>query len=71
MYLHQTASDKAIVNQDDETVMRLAEAGKAGTVPFSVSKTLEQGAYVKDGMIMFNGEVILPLEEVSRPALIT
>lgn len=67
VYLHQTASDKAIVNQDDETVVRLAEAGKAEIVPFSVSKTLEQGAYVKDSMIMFNGEAILPLEEVVLP----
>ncbi|MEC1960663.1 UDP-N-acetylmuramoyl-L-alanine--D-glutamate ligase, partial [Bacillus subtilis] len=41
--------------------------GKAEIVPFSVSKTLEQGAYVKDSMIMFNGEAILPLEEVVLP----
>ncbi|MDU0153394.1 UDP-N-acetylmuramoyl-L-alanine--D-glutamate ligase [Bacillus cabrialesii] len=67
VYLHQTASDQAIVNQDDETVVRLAETGKAEIVPFSARKTLEQGAYVIDGMIMFNGEAILPLEEVVLP----
>lgn len=40
VYLHQKASDKAIVNQDDETVVRLAEAGEAGIVPFQYANSL-------------------------------
>lgn len=67
VYLHQLESDTAVVNQDDETVVRLAEAGKAASLAFSATKPLERGACVKDGMILFDNEAILSLEDVVLP----
>ncbi|AUZ38534.1 UDP-N-acetylmuramoyl-L-alanine--D-glutamate ligase, partial [Bacillus sp. MBGLi79] len=37
------------------------------TVYLSVRRTLERGACVKDGVIMFNGEPVMPLEDVVLP----
>lgn len=67
VYLHQLESDTAIVNQNDETVVRLAKGGKAGTVPFSVSQELSSGAFIKDGMLMFGDEAILPVDDIVLP----
>ncbi|AIW29743.1 MULTISPECIES: UDP-N-acetylmuramoyl-L-alanine--D-glutamate ligase [Bacillus] len=67
VYLHQLESDTAIVNQSDETVVRLAESGKAGTVPFSVHQELSSGAFIKDGMLMFGDEAILPVDDIVLP----
>ena len=53
VYRNQSETDVAVVNLDDETVVRLAECSKAEKVYFSVRRTLERGACVKDGAIMF------------------
>lgn len=67
VYRNQSETDVAVVNLDDETVVRLAECSKAEKVYFSVRRTLERGACVKDGAIMFNGEPVMPLEDVVLP----
>ncbi|MEC1241581.1 UDP-N-acetylmuramoyl-L-alanine--D-glutamate ligase, partial [Bacillus paralicheniformis] len=67
VYRNQSETDVAVVNLDDETVVRLAECSKAEKVYFSVRRTLERGACVKDGVIMFNGEPVMPLEDVVLP----
>ena len=70
VYRNQSETDVAVVNLDDETVVRLAECSKAEKVYFSVRRTLERGACVKDGAIMFNGEPVMPLEDVVLPGSI-
>ncbi|MCQ5455037.1 UDP-N-acetylmuramoyl-L-alanine--D-glutamate ligase [Bacillus paralicheniformis] len=67
VYRNQSETDVAVVNLDDETVVRLAECSKAEKVYFSVRRTLERGACVKDGVIMFNCEPVMPLEDVVLP----
>lgn len=67
IYRNQAETDVAVVNLDDETVVRLAECSKAEKVCFSVRQVLERGACVKDGMIMFNDQQVMPLKDVVLP----
>ncbi len=65
--MNQTSSDYFIVNADQDKVMEVAAASKAKIVPFSSTRELDEGAYVKDGWICFNGEKVMERRDVSLP----
>lgn len=67
IYRNQSETDVAVVNLDDDTVVRLAECSKAEKVCFSVRQELERGACVKDGMIVFDDQQVMPLKDVVLP----
>ncbi|KOO40739.1 UDP-N-acetylmuramoyl-L-alanine--D-glutamate ligase [Priestia koreensis] len=67
IFANQTSSDYAVVNADDETVMSLAKSARATVVPFSTSKVVESGAYIKDGSMFFQQEEIMPVREIVLP----
>lgn len=65
--INQTKEDYFIANKDQEVVWNLAAQSAATIIPFSTSKPLGEGAYVKDGCIYFHNEKIIPLQEVVLP----
>ncbi|KXG10457.1 UDP-N-acetylmuramoyl-L-alanine--D-glutamate ligase [Anoxybacillus rupiensis] len=64
---NQTESDYAVVNADDEWVMKLAEASSATKIFFSTTKPLNSGAYVKDQAVYWNSEKVIALSDIVLP----
>ena len=65
--MNQTEKDYFIVNADQDKVMEAAARSKAEIIPFSTSRVLSEGAYVKDGWIYFNDEQVMERKDVSLP----
>jgi UDP-N-acetylmuramoylalanine--D-glutamate ligase len=65
--MNQTSNDYFIVNADQPEVMEVAAGSKAKIIPFSPTKELSEGAYVKDGWICFNGEKVMERKDVALP----
>ncbi|GEK89887.1 UDP-N-acetylmuramoylalanine--D-glutamate ligase [Alkalibacterium putridalgicola] len=65
---NQTDSDYIVFNRDQEELTDLVTSTSAAKlVPFSRKKELGKGAYVKDKMIMFNGEEVMSTDKVLIP----
>ncbi|SFB84792.1 UDP-N-acetylmuramoylalanine--D-glutamate ligase [Alkalibacterium subtropicum] len=65
---NQTDSDCIVFNRDQEELTDLVTStSEAMLVPFSRKKELKSGAYIKDEMIVFNGEDVMPTEKVLIP----
>jgi UDP-N-acetylmuramoylalanine--D-glutamate ligase len=72
LFAHQTASDKAVLNYDDEVCRRLVGRIRADVTFFSAASRLERGVYVDGGDIVFrdgDGELhrLLPVSELGIP----
>ncbi|WP_338527579.1 UDP-N-acetylmuramoyl-L-alanine--D-glutamate ligase [Bacillus sp. MAG717A] len=67
VYAHQLEDDIAVINLDDPSVVKLAEASKAKKVFFSVKGQVEHGAYIKNGAIYYLNEHIIDLKDVVLP----
>jgi UDP-N-acetylmuramoylalanine--D-glutamate ligase len=69
IFLHQTPSDCAVLNADDEATAALAGRTRAPIVWFSRLRTLEHGVFVRDGWVVarLNGHVdeICPVSEIA------
>jgi UDP-N-acetylmuramoylalanine--D-glutamate ligase len=65
--MNQTDEDYLIVNADQEEVMEIARQSHAKVVPFSTKKVLDNGAYVKEGWVCFNGEQIIQTKDIVLP----
>ena len=55
IFLNQQADDFAVLNADDPTCVKLAGRTRAQVFWFSRKKEVQQGAYVKDGRLLFRG----------------
>lgn len=64
---NQTEDDYFIYNADQEIVARIAESTRAKTIPFSTAQVLNDGIYVKDGAVFFNGEQIIHTSDIALP----
>jgi len=64
---NQDESDFFIVNFDQEECIEQSKKSRAQIVPFSVKKVVENGAYLKDGVIYFGGEKVVQQEEIVLP----
>jgi UDP-N-acetylmuramoylalanine--D-glutamate ligase len=53
IFENQQASDFAVLNEDDETCRTMGERTRAQVFWFSRKKEVKQGAWVRDGQIMF------------------
>ncbi|MBM7701772.1 UDP-N-acetylmuramoyl-L-alanine--D-glutamate ligase [Metabacillus iocasae] len=67
IFKNQTSNDYAVVNADDDSVINASKGSKATIVPFSTTKQLETGAYLKNDMVYFNDEAIITLDEIVLP----
>lgn len=65
--MNQTEEDYLIVNADQDVVMEIARRSHAKIIPFSTKKVLDNGAYVKDGWVCFNGEQIIETKDIVLP----
>jgi UDP-N-acetylmuramoylalanine--D-glutamate ligase len=64
---NQTIEDYFIYNADQQEVREVAEHSLATTIPFSTKKVLNEGAYLNEGYICFNGEKVMLVEEIALP----
>lgn len=65
--MNQTSADFLIVNNEQQEVMEIARHSNATIIPFSNKTELSEGAYVKNGWICFNGEEVMPINEIALP----
>ncbi|MCA1053421.1 UDP-N-acetylmuramoyl-L-alanine--D-glutamate ligase [Rossellomorea aquimaris] len=64
---NQKEEDFLIINDDQEHLGKAVNFTKAEIIPFSTTKEVEGGAYIKDGSIYFKKEKIGQLSEVVLP----
>lgn len=64
---NQTESEFFIVNADQEQVLEIVSQSKAQIIPFSTTKVMENGAYVKDGAVWFQNEIIMETKDIVLP----
>lgn len=67
IFKNQTKDDFAIVNFDDEHVMAMVKNTNASIIPFSSTKIVEEGTYVKDGAIYFKQQVVIEVDKIVLP----
>ncbi|TXC92052.1 UDP-N-acetylmuramoyl-L-alanine--D-glutamate ligase [Metabacillus litoralis] len=67
IYENQSSTDVAIINYDDEDVMRSAEGSHAEKLFFSSTKECMDGTYLKDESVWFKGERIISLKDIVLP----
>ena len=64
---NQTDADYLIVNAEQQDVMDIARQSKAKIIPFSAKNELDEGAYVSDGWVCFNGEKVMQIADIALP----
>jgi len=67
VFKNQTEEDFAVVNFDDENVLEMVKECKATIVPFSSTKVVSNGAYVKDGSIFFQETEVIEIKKIVLP----
>ena len=65
--MRQKQDDYFVYNADQQEVVAIAEKSPATTVPFSVSKVVENGAYIEDGFVKFRGEKVIAVSDIVLP----
>ncbi|WP_071395428.1 UDP-N-acetylmuramoyl-L-alanine--D-glutamate ligase [Bacillus tuaregi] len=64
---NQMSDDFFIVNSEQEEVMNIARQSRAQIVPFSAVRELSEGACIKGGWVVFNGEQIMRQADIRLP----
>lgn len=64
---NQTDAEYFIVNADQQQTMEIAQTTKAKVIPFSTSKEMTTGAYIKDHAIWFLGEKVIETKDIVLP----
>ncbi|MDO1605267.1 UDP-N-acetylmuramoyl-L-alanine--D-glutamate ligase [Lactobacillus sp. YT155] len=64
---NQTAQDYFVVNYDDEEWIDLVKQSQAQIIPFTKGDKFQEGAYIQDDAIYFQGEKIIPVDEIRIP----
>jgi UDP-N-acetylmuramoylalanine--D-glutamate ligase len=64
---NQTEQEYLIVNADQEDTMGIARGSRAKIVPFSTTRELAEGAYIREGWICFNGEPVMEMAKIALP----
>ncbi|WP_088043897.1 UDP-N-acetylmuramoyl-L-alanine--D-glutamate ligase [Bacillus sp. EAC] len=67
VFKNQTEEDFAVVNFDDENVLEMVKECKATIVPFSSTKVVSNGAYVKNGSIFFQESEVIEIKKIVLP----
>ncbi|CAG9619804.1 UDP-N-acetylmuramoyl-L-alanine--D-glutamate ligase [Sutcliffiella rhizosphaerae] len=66
IFMNQTKEDYTVVNVDDEIVMELVKEASSTIIPFSTTRKVD-GAYIEDGIVYFQGESIIKVDEIVLP----
>jgi UDP-N-acetylmuramoylalanine--D-glutamate ligase len=66
---NQTEAEYLIVNADQQEVLEIAKNSHAAIIPFSTKTVLNEGAFIHDGYICFNGEKVMLVEEIALPGV--
>lgn len=69
IFAYQDACDKLVLNADNKITAGFAQEARGQVTLFSRKKTVENGVYLKDGMVMYCGRPILPAEDIRIPGL--
>ncbi|MCS0542933.1 UDP-N-acetylmuramoyl-L-alanine--D-glutamate ligase, partial [Aeromonas veronii] len=69
IFENQTEANYCVINLDDKDVMFAAENVRSKKVPFSTTKVLNEGAYIKDQAIYFNDEKIIEINNIVLPGV--
>jgi len=64
---YQQPTDYFVYNADQEEVVRIAKQSSATTIPFSMKKVVDNGAYIEDGYVKFKGEAVIALADIILP----
>lgn len=64
---YQTEQDYLIINADQEDTMDIARHSRAKIIPFSTTRELVEGAYIRDGWICFNDEQVMEIAQIALP----
>ena len=65
--MRQTGDDYFVYNADQEEVAAIAKQSPATTIPFSVNKIVDNGAYIEEGFIKFQGEKVIAVADIVLP----
>ena len=63
--LGQSSNQLFVFNHEDKHLLALSKRVQSSLVPFSVTSYLDNGICVENGVILYKGEAILPLEAVA------
>ncbi|HHW32427.1 MAG TPA: UDP-N-acetylmuramoyl-L-alanine--D-glutamate ligase [Clostridiaceae bacterium] len=73
IFRYQTSADRLVVNYDNEITRKFADDAKGKTVFFSSSNTLKEGAFLKDGYIVYRDsdseKYIVDIESILLPGM--
>lgn len=73
VFLHQSAQDRAIFNQDNELTRELAKHALCTPTFFSRTQRLEEGVYLRDGAIWLTNaqgsREVLPVRDIRLPGV--
>lgn len=64
---NQTEQDYLIINSDQEDTMDIARHSRAKIIPFSTTRELVEGAYIRNGWICFNDEQVMEMTQIALP----
>ena len=64
LFENQTAEDWAVLNADDPVTRGYASMTAARTLWFSLTRRVEPGAWLEQGVLMLGGEPLLPASDV-------
>ncbi|THE14385.1 UDP-N-acetylmuramoyl-L-alanine--D-glutamate ligase [Bacillus timonensis] len=69
IFENQTEDDYSVINVDDKDVLFAAEGSKAKKIPFSTTRVLQTGAYMKEQSIYFDDEKIIEIKDIVLPGV--
>lgn len=67
IWANSASEDFIIANADDPEVMKYAQQARGTKVCFSVKKEVENGTYIKENFIYFQGEKIIHIDQIVLP----
>ena len=69
VYRYQTAQDRVVLNLDNEITASFAAKATSEVVCFSRKGKAENGAYLSEGHICYNGDKVLDIKDILLPGM--
>lgn len=69
IFAHQDTCDKVILNADNQITAALAGEARGEVVLFSRQNALDNGVYLKDDVIYYNGKSVLAADDILIPGV--
>ncbi|WP_412674496.1 UDP-N-acetylmuramoyl-L-alanine--D-glutamate ligase [Aeribacillus composti] len=65
IFSNQDDQSVAVINSDDQDVVRLSELSKGKKIYFSTNKEVSNGAYIQNESIWYDGEKIIDIKDIA------